>query len=86
MPLPELTELSLLILADLSGTGKRTQQRIRTLQLNAGDQAARPRGLQALEAHGLVTIHPVTGGGYKVSITDAGISRHTALMTTLRNA
>lgn len=93
----DLTDLSLLIFADVATTGKRTQQRLNTLcAAQQGLCVTRPpKALQALERAGLIEIRRTTPGrgrkdaehtGYKFDITDKGLSLHRRLMAALRHA
>lgn len=85
----ELNDDSLLLLAELARKPdtKMTPARATTLaQLGAQNfrlGSSIPCCLNALQAAGLVCIHR-TSDAYRVSITDAGLARHRALMTLLR--
>jgi hypothetical protein len=86
---PELTDLSLLILADLGVKPTRNQQRVNTLtqDLLGGNYEIAPASVRALEAAGLLTIRKTgTGKNYKLEISDKGLALHRHLIALLRQA
>lgn len=89
MPAPELTDLSLLILADLGVKQSRNQQRLNTLigDAQGSNWKNPPTDLKALADAGLVEIRRTgSADGYKAEITDRGLLLHRCLMAALRNA
>jgi hypothetical protein len=87
MPDLELTDYSLLLLADLGCAGKRVSQRIHTLLgASYGTASKSPPGpLNSLVLAGLVEVRP-TDNGYKIEITDKGLIVQSTLMLALREA
>ena len=94
--MPELTDLSLFVLADVaaSDAGYRRSDRIDNLLTLTGKHArySLPEDVQALADAGLVHVRRAGAKagkpppGYSVHITDAGLAKHRALMGTLRAA
>lgn len=84
----DLTDLSLLILADLGGRPKRLKKRIETLAEGQQGHCHKypPKPLRALEERGWVHIRNSanTEGCYIVEITDEGLKKHTELINKLR--
>lgn len=92
---PELTDLSLLLLADLAAakTGKRWNDRVANLfsDMHFVRGTCVPGHVAALEQAGLATTRRriAQGGGegtWCVEITDTGRALHRCLMAALRNA
>ncbi len=87
MPDLELTDYSLLILADVGCVGARMSQRLHTLIGNKYGTALKspPGPLQSLVVAGLVEVRP-TDNGYKIEMTDKGLRVQSTLMLALRDA
>lgn len=84
----ELTDLSLIILADLGGKPRRLKKRIETLSEGQQGKCVKypPKPLRALEERGWITIKPsyMVEDGYTVEITDTGLAKHSQLMNQFR--
>lgn len=89
MPDSELTDLSLLLFADLGVAQKRMQPRINTLlqsQQGRSDRHA-PKALQALERAGWLTVRRIQeSASYCVEMTDQGLAVHRRMVAALREA
>lgn len=86
---PALTDISLVLFADIATAGKRRMERINTLMggmSNTGTRDGPPRPLLALVNAGLVTVRKASGstGTYIAELTDRGLERHRQLITALR--
>lgn len=78
----ELTNSSLMILCDLSITGRRLQKRLANVAQR--DIAATTDELVALEERGLITINGSGRGSFAARITDAGLAKHREIINQFR--